>query len=306
MTSDPLLSIVVTIVDGGEQLRAFLRAVRASVNPPPLDIVVPYDASIAETGAMAADFPEARFIDMGLIPTGRPIATEAGKHELYDRRRATGLAAAKGDIIGILEDRGRPRPDWARKIVEAHAKTGKNVVGGAVDCMEPVSLLNWAFYVSDFGRYGRPFETGPVEWVTDVNVSYSRKALEMTRHLWKERYNEPVVNWFLLEQGEELILSNEIVVEHIRPPATLRMLLPERFHWGRLFGWIRANHFTPGQRLFYTLMGPIIPPRLWVRHLMTQFRKGKGGRYLLALPYVMILTSAWTAGEVWGYITRKP
>lgn len=306
MTTDPLLSIVVTIVDGGEQLRAFLRAVRALENPPRLELIVPYDASINETGAMAAEFPEARFIDMGRIIPVRPITTEAGKHELYDRRRATGLAAATGDIIGILEDRGRPRPDWARKIVEAHSKTGKNVVGGAVDCLEPVSLLNWAFYVSDFGRYGRPFETGPVEWVTDVNVAYSRKALEMTRHLWKDRYNEPVVNWFLISQGEQLILSNEIVVEHTRPPTTLGVLLPERFHWGRLFGHIRAMHFTPAQRLIYTLAAPIIPPRLWVRHLMTQFRKGKGGRYLLALPYVMILTTAWTAGEVWGYITRKP
>lgn len=306
MTTDPLLSIVVTIVDGGEQLRAFLRAVRASDNPPRLELIVPYDASINETGAMATEFPEARFIDMGRIVPVRPITTEAGKHELYDRRRATGLAAATGDIIGILEDRGRPRPDWARKIVEAHAKTGKNVVGGAVDCLEPVNLLNWAFYVSDFGRYGRPFETGPVEWVTDVNVAYSRKALEMTRHLWKERYNEPVVNWFLISQGEQLILSNEIVVEHTRPPTKLGVLLPERFHWGRLFGHIRAMHFTPAQRLIYTLAAPIIPPRLWIRHMMTQFRKGKGGRYLLALPYIMILTTAWTAGEVWGYITRKP
>lgn len=306
MTTDPLLSIVVTIVDGGEQLRAFLRAVRASDNPPRLELIVPYDASISETGVMADEFPEARFIDMGRIIPVRPITTEAGKHELYDRRRATGLAAATGDIIGILEDRGRPRPDWARKIVEVHAKTGKNVVGGAVDCLEPVSLLNWAFYVSDFGRYGRPFETGPVEWVTDVNVAYSRKALEMTRHLWKERYNEPVVNWFLISQGEQLILSNEIVVEHTRPPTTLGVLLPERFHWGRLFGHIRAMHFTPAQRLIYTLAAPIIPPRLWIRHMMTQFRKGKGGRCLLALPYIMILTTAWTAGEVWGYITRKP
>lgn len=306
MQADPLLSIVVTIVDGGDQLRAFLRAIRAFDAPPRLEIVVPYDASIAETGAMAAEFPEVRFIDMGRIVPIRPITTEAGKHELYDRRRATGLAAAAGDIIGILEDRGRPRPDWAREIVRLHRETGRNVIGGAVDCLEPVSLLNWAFYVSDFGRYGRPFQTGPVEWVTDVNVTYSRKALEMTRHLWKERYNEPVVNWFLLGQGEQLLLSNEIVVEHTRLPTTLGTLLPERFHWGRLFGHIRAMHFTPAQRLIYTLAAPVIPPRLWLRHLMTQFRKGKGGRYLLALPYVMILTTAWTAGEVWGYITRKP
>ena len=98
----------------------------------------------------------------------------------------------------------------------------------------------------------------------------------------------------------------EIPSHPLQHARLLGVLLPERFHWGRLFGWIRAMHFTPRQRLIYTLMGPLIPPRLWLRHLMTQFRKGKGGRYLLALPYVMILTTAWTAGEVWGYVTRKP
>jgi len=303
---DPLLSIVVTIVDGGEQLRAFLRAIRAFDAPPRLEIIVPYDDSIAETAAMAAEFPEAKFLPLGPIVPIRPITTEAGKHELYDRRRARGLAAATGDIIGILEDRGRPRPNWAREIVRLHRETGRNVIGGAIDCLEPVSLLNWSFWVTDFGRYGRPFQTGTVEWVSDVNVSYSRAALEATRHLWHDRYNEPMVNWFLIGQGEQLLLSNEIVVEHTRAPTTFATLLPERFHWGRLFGHIRALHFTPMQRVFYTLASPLIPPRLWLRHGLMQAQKGHGGRYLMALPYVMILSTAWTLGEVWGYITKRP
>ena len=29
-------------------------------------------------------------------------------------------------------------------------------------------------------------------------------------------------------------------------------------------------------------------------------------KYLRALPYVIMLTTAWTLGEVWGYITRRP
>ena len=126
--------------------------------------------------------------------------------------------------------------------------------------MEPVSLLNWAFYVSDFGRYGRPFETGPVEWVTDVNVSYSRKALEATRHLWKDRFHEPIVNWHLISLGEELLLSNELVVRHTRAGVTLGYLLPERFHWGRLFGDIRVRAMTPLKRLIFIAASPIIPP----------------------------------------------
>jgi len=304
--ADPLLSIVVTIVDGGRFLRDFLHTTTQFRDPPPLELIVPYDESVADVAAYQAEFPHVTFMPLGKITPGRPITTEAGQHELFDRRRAAGLAAATGDIIAILEDRGHPTPDWARTVVRLHAETGKNVVGGAIDCKEPTSLLNWAFWVTDFGRYGRPFASGPAEWVSDVNVTYSRKALEATRDLWKDRFHEPVVNWHLISLGEELLLSNELVVEHVRPPATLARLLPERFHWGRLFGDIRARHFTPAKRAAYILLSPLIPPSLWVRHGITQFRKGKGGRYLLALPYIMVMTIAWTLGEVWGYITLRP
>lgn len=305
LRADPLLSIVVTIVDGGRYLRDFLRATNALQNPPRLELIVPYDDSVADVAAFQAEFPHVNFLRLGRIVPVRPITTEAGQHELFDRRRAAGLAAATGDIIAILEDRGHPHPDWARTVVRLHSETGKNVIGGAIDCKEPVSLLNWAFYVTDFGRYGRPFITGPAEWVSDVNVTYSRNALEATRHLWSERFHEPVVNWFLIGRGDELLLSNELIVDHVRPPATLARLLPERFHWGRLFGNIRARHFTPLQRVAYIALSPLIPPSLWLRHGLTQWRKGKGGRYLLALPYIIVLTTAWTLGEVWGYVTRR-
>ena len=304
MSTDPKLSIVVTIVDGGTYLRDFLVATTKFVDAPPLELIVPFDATEKSALEYQDEFPHVNFLDLGELTTERPVTTEAGHHELFDRRRAAGLAAATGDIIAILEDRGHPTPDWPRTVVRLHQETGKNVIGGAIECKEPVGLLNWAFYVTDFGRYGRPFESGPVEWVSDVNVTYSRKALEETRHLWEFRFREPVVHWFLIERGEELLLSNELVVEHVRPPATLSELLPERFHWGRLFGHIRAMHLSPAKRWAYILASPLIPPVLWVRHGLTQASKGRGLRYLTALPYVIVLTIAWTLGEVWGYITR--
>jgi len=304
--TDPTLSIVLTIVQGGDYVRDFLEAVRNFDNPPPLDVIIPYDASVADVASFAPDYPDVRFLDLGVITPIHPIATEAGKHELYDRRRSAGLAAAKGDIIGILEDRGLPQADWARNIVRLYAETGNNVIGGAIECMEPVSALNWAFYVTDFGRYGRPFESGPADWVSDVNLTYSRQALEETRHLWKDRYHEPIVHWFLIGKGEELLLSNEVVVHHRRPRAKFSELLPERFHWGRLFGEIRVRNQSNLKRLTLILAGPLIPPVLWLRHYRIQASKGRGGRYLRTLPYVMLLSTAWTLGEVWGYITKRP
>ena len=302
----PGLSIVVTIIDGGDCLRDFLRAVTSFKDAPRHEVIVPHDASRPEVPAMAAEFPTVTFLDMGGIDTIHPLSTEAGLHELYDRRRARGLAASKGRIVAILEDRGHPRPDWARQLVRLHGQTGCHVVGGGIECREPASLLNWAFYLTDFGRYGRPFESGPATWVSDVNVSYSRQALEDMRHLWHERYHEPLVHKFLMDRGEKLWLSNEVLIDHGRPPCTLSYLVPERFHWGRLFGHIRTMTMSEPDRWKHILASPLIPPLLWLRHGITQARKGRGFRYLLALPYVMILTTSWTLGEVWGYITRKP
>ena len=300
----PLLSVVVTLVDGGHVMRRFLDAVTNQIDPPRLDIVLPYDDSVADVADFQQDYPDVRFLPLGTIVPERPIETAAGQHELYDRRRAAGLAAAKGDLIAILEDRGAPVADWAKTVVRLHEQP-HGVIGGAIECA-PGDLLNWAFYVCDFGRYGLPFESAPATWVSDVNVTYKRKQLEATRELWKERFREPVVHWALLEQGETLFLSSEAVVEHKRPSTTLGVLLPERFDWGRLFGHIRAMHMGPLKRAVYSLAGPVIPPMLLVRHGITQFRKGNFGRYLKAAPLALILMTFWTAGEVWGTITGKP
>ncbi len=299
----PVLSVVVTIVDGGEVLRHFLDALTHQVGAPTMQILVPYDSSVAETANFQRQFPTVDFLALGVIRTERPIRSAAGQHELYDRRRAAGLAAARGEIVAILEDRGAPRSDWARSVMRLHQQP-YGVIGGAIE-PSASDLLNWAFYVCDFGRYGLPFASGPTSWVSDVNVTYKRRVVEETRDLWKERFREPVVHWALQERGETLYLSSELVVEHRRPPTTLGVLLPERFHWGRLFGHIRAMHLGTSRRLAYALMGPLIPLVLLVRHARTQQKKGNLGRYLRAVPATTLLLIAWTTGEVWGYLTKR-
>ncbi len=300
------LSVVVTIVDGGQVLRDFLDALIGQVDGPSIEILLPYDSSIPEIAELKPAYPQVRFLGMGFVDTVRPTTTAAGQHELYDKRRAAGLKAATGSTLwAILEDRAPPRSNWAKTMKLLHEELPYGAIGGAIECA-PGDLLNWAFYACDFSRYALPFESGTRDWISDVNVCYKRATIESVREIWNERFNEAKVHWTLTERGEKLFLTNEAIVDYKTPYQSLAGVLPERFHWGRLFGQVRAKHVSEPQRLVFVLAGPLIAMKLFVRHGMTQAKKGHLGQFVRASPKMLPLLSAWTAGEVWGYITRRP
>ncbi|MBK7926301.1 MAG: glycosyltransferase [Bryobacterales bacterium] len=131
--SKPLLSVVVTVVDGGDVLRRFLRALTTQEDPPAMEILVPFDSSKAGVAQVCAEFPTVTPVPMGEVPTFRPITTAAGQHEMFDRQRVAGLNRAIGELIAILEDRAPPRPNWVRTAVRLHREHPYGVIGGAIE-----------------------------------------------------------------------------------------------------------------------------------------------------------------------------
>ncbi len=299
-----MLTVIVTIVEGREAVRRVLRALTTQESPPALEILVPFDHSVREVATLEAEFPTVQFLALGTVSTELPLSSAGGEHELFDRRRAAGLHAARGALIAIIEDRGAPVADWARTIVALHAEMPHAVIGGAIDPL-PSTLLQWAIHVCDFTRYTSPFDGGPRDWVSDVNVSYKRSALQQTEALWRERYQEPVVHWALQQAGETLFLSPALRVEHRRAPVPLGQLMSERFHWGRLFGAIRGRRMDALRRLLLAMATPLIPLVVLVRHGRAQAAKGQGVRFLRASPVILMLLLVWTAGEITGVVTRR-
>lgn len=300
----PELSIVVTVVEGGLALERFLTALCSQHEAPSMEVLVPLDESVASLFALQSQFPSVQFLALGEVPTARPIASAGGQHELYDRRCTAALKVARGNIVAILEDRGVPRPDWAATVVRLHTQPWA-VIGGAIE-PAPSGLLDWALYVCDFSRYALPFAAGPAAWVSDVNVSYKRRALENTRHLWADRFHEPTVHWELHRQGEALFLTPDLIVDHYRTPKPLHASLLERFHWGRLYGYIRAREITAGKRLLLAVASPLVPLVLLARHAKVHVGRGDGLRYLAATPTLFALLAAWAFGEAIGMLTGRP
>lgn len=304
--NQPALSVIVTIVDGGETLRRCLEALDQQDNPPGLEILVPYDESLPQVSDLGRHFPTIVFLPMGMVPTGRPTQSAAGQHELFDRRRAAGLAAATGKLIAILEDRGVPRADWARQTVDLHSRLPHAVIGGAIENGRD-RLLNWAVYFCDFARYQLPLEEGSRDYVSDVNICYKRRALDSTQEIWATRYHETTVHWALQRAGEILYLHPAMVVDQMRGSLQFESLLKERLGWGRLFAYTRAREMTRARRLMFGMLAPFLPGILLLRIVRRQFVKRRAlGRLAIAWPIVLAFLVAWSLGEGAGYVTGKP
>ena len=302
VVSGVVLTVIVAVVDGGAALERCLKALLTQSDPPPMEVLVPYDSTIAHVGGMASSYPSVRFLDLGQLPASDSPASAGGKHELIDRRRAGGLAVARGEIVAMIEDRAVPRADWAASVVRLHRDNPNAVIGGAIQNGRD-QLLNWTVYFCDFGRYQLPFAAGVRRYVSDVNVSYKRRALEQTRDIWYPRYHEPLVHWALERAGEGLLLSPDLVVEQMRDDLTIASLLSERFAWGRLFGSLRNKDAALPRRLVRAAAAPLVPFVLLARFARDQMVKGMPmRRFIVVAPLMFVFSCAWAAGEATGSV----
>jgi hypothetical protein len=265
-----------------------------------MEILVPFDTSVGELGTLYDQFPNVRFLPLGSIFKQRTL-DPTSKHELYDRRRAAGLRAARGRFIAILEDRGKPDRTWSRTMMEVHREGNYGAVGGAIQ-NGATSISLWAVFFCDFGRFQPPLHNTAPEYLSDINICYSRTALESVRNLWVDRYQEPTVNWALRNKNVPLLLSDKPLVIQERQPLGILALLRERWHWGRIFGRIRGRNMSFPQCIAWAVACLALPPLLLARHARTQIQKKRHlWTFVLATPVMSVLLVAWACGECFGY-----
>lgn len=298
------LSIVLRIVGGPRFVRRCLSCLVPQAAHCPAEIILPYDSTVTGVEELKRDFPQVVFHDMGCVKAAGGLLSNAAAHDLYDRRTAAGLKIARGEIMALLEDYGVPDPDWCEQIIKAH-RLPHGVIGGAVEHCGKGSL-NWAVYFLDFGRYQLPFSEGPTNYLTDVNVSYKREALQSVKDLWRVSYNEVTVNWALAEKGTVLWQRPEIVVREDRGKLEFWGVIEERFSWGRLFACKRVESTSSLSRVLYIVLSPAIPAVLLAR----MATKALGARknwlpFARALPFIVLFTLVWCIGEFVGYTTAR-
>lgn len=281
-----------------------MKALAAQDGAPHFEIIVPVDQSVQGVFALRQAFPNVRFVKAKC--DGKLIASpDIGiSHLAIDRRRAAGLAEARGDIVALTEEHARPSRDWCARIIECH-RAPHAVIGGAIENARP-RPLNWALFFMDAGRYQNPLPEGPSRFASDVNVSYKRVYLDSIRSLWEVMYNETGVHDAIRAAGGTVWLTPKLVVWQDRGKLDLGKALRERFAWARLYAGRRSQGVSGKIRCALALGSPILALLLPLRAGRTTFSRGRHrGEFLKVSPILLLMSGVWAIGELTGYLTGR-
>jgi GT2 family glycosyltransferase len=301
----PALSVVVGLIAGRvDCLETCLEALSGQNGAVKLEILVPWDDPVAPVTGLAARFPAVRFLHAAGLDSAAARAGASREH--HDTLRTIGLRAARGPVVALTEDHARVAGDWARALLDAlerHPEAG--AVGGAVDCDNDGALYR-AVYYCDFGRYRNPLTEGPAWFVSDSNVAYRREALDLVADAWAGDYHETAVHDALVRAGRTLVLTPAAVVWQKRRGLTFGMALKERWVWARSYAGTRVHGRGLAARLPLAAGTPLLPFLLTWRIVRRAMHGGWGGEILPLVPLLLLLHTAWAAGECAGYLTGTP
>ncbi|QQS41688.1 MAG: hypothetical protein IPM63_01715 [Acidobacteriota bacterium] len=300
-TTEKRLSVIITIVSGGDSLRECISALLPQLDEEADELIVPFDDKCEDVLELGEEFPRIRFVKAQEPDLWVSENAASREHRHYDRRRAVGLGVARGRLIAMTEDHAVPGEDWCCRIFEAHTNPA-GAIGGAIGNLVD-RPLNWAQYYCDFGRYGTPLKNGPAEFVSDVNVAYKRPAIFEVRDLWKVAYRETEVHDEISRRSLGLELNDRMVVNQNRPVMGLGAALKERIEWGRVFGEIRSGGLPVTSRIAYAAGTALLPFVLAFRVISNIRRQKRPAKhYFTVVPLAFLLLVFWSFGELTGYV----
>lgn len=223
---------------------------------------------------------------------------EAGPGTTIPALRRQAFAAARADVVGVIEDHVIVPRDWARRMLAEHAR-GAQVVGGAIENAATGTLVDWSAFLCEYSHCLQP-PHGSSSWLPGNNVTYRRALLERFATVIAEERWENRLHDALREAGIELRSLPGIVVGHqkhysIAEYVTQRYLYSRSYAGGRLAGAGAARRLAMG------LASCALPPVLLWRVVLRVWRSGRHRVQLAhSMPLLGVYVLSWAAGEAVG------
>ena len=255
------------------------------------DEVILADSSTDGTAAIVRE----RFPQVDLIECDQPL--------VIPQLRGRAIARARGRIIAILDPYSIAAPDWAAKLLQAHAGQPHPVIGGTVDLYRPEdqNLRQWALFINEYGMFMPPLEGGEMEILPGSNISYKREALFDGDRPRQGDFWKTFANWEA-EKGDFGLWQAPEVRVALYKPIPFRDFLRTRYDHGRCFAGMRVVGAPAGERRWRLLTSPAVPFVLlwrWGRRYWS--KKRYRSKWIMTLPLQLLLFGNWGWGEFNGY-----
>ncbi len=277
----PRLSVVIASVNGLGCILECLEKLEAQTVRDQIEILVLDRRTDSTAETIAQRFPHVT-LRSGLV--GRSIPD----------LRWEGMRAAQGDWIAVIEDHCMAPPGWAAEILRL-ADSPYGVVGGPVENGSRDRILDWAFFLAEYGPCLPPLREGEAEGVPGNNAAYRREILPLLEDRWAYVW-ESFLQKELRRKGVRIFLSSALQIYH-QKSFGLGEMLEQRFLYSRSFAAMR------GRSVVRAALSLALPPLLLVRILRCLLAKGRNLReFVLGLPVILLFVASWALGEMVGYL----
>ena len=212
---------------------------------------------------------------------------------------AAGYRRATGRVVAFTTGHGLVAPGWATALVQA-IDNGATGAGGPLVLANNTGPVDWAIFYLRYAGF-MPHTLGSGRTAGEIagdNSAYARTALDAHSATFERGFWEIDFHRRIRAQGGWLVAVPSATVEFGRSFPFAR-ILRHRFVHGRSFG---AARVSSGARAVWQILfaAPLVPFVLAGRAAGRAARGPSPWRFVAALPWFLILASAWAAGEAWG------
>ncbi len=283
----PKISVVIASVNGLQCIQECLERLEALPERSEMELLV-LDRRTDETAAeIRKRFPSVTVFD-GLYGKSIP--------EL----RWLGMQRARGVLIAVIEDHCMVPTHWAAEILR-FAESPYGVVGGPVENGSRERIIDWAFFLAEYGPCMPPLADGESRGVPGNNAVYRREVLPLSEPNWG-RVWESFLQQELLRRKVRMYLHGGMTLYH-KKSFRLGEMMSQRFLYSRSFAAMRAQSMTAMKRLIYAGLSAALPAVLLWRISTGLLRKRRNLKELIAgLPIIGLFVLSWGSGEMAGYL----
>jgi glycosyl transferase family 2 len=228
---------------------------------------------------------------------------QGGPERLIPQLWSLGIASARGGIVATTTAHCVPKHDWIARMREAHVRLDAAGIGGPIEAPRGGSAVEWATYFLRYSNYFNYHCEQNVHEIAADNASYKREGLEAHRDAMSGGFWEPDFHRLLFAEGKALAFVPEIRVR-LATSFGFGWFCAQRLHHGRQFGAARVREAGAALRMIRIVSSPLIPAVLLAKVFARVLRSRRDlAPFFLSLPVLLAFILAWTAGEVWGYLS---